>query len=161
MPPDPPTKIRKFYLRAPDLEFRLNGPIKIGNILTDPSLPQDPISFLDPLPNIIPGSGYGEGRTESEHHSSVHAGLSAKIYDVFGGQGEAERSSSVKTIYEFKEVEALYLENNPTVKEMKALRERDAEVKSALKNAPVTAYLFCFGILGMGLICRANFANLR
>jgi hypothetical protein len=138
MPPDPPTKSRKFYLRAPDLEFRLNGPIKIDNILTDLSLPQDPISFLDPLPNIISGSGYGEGKTESEHHSSVHAGLSAKLYDVFGGQAEAKRSSSVKTIYEFEEVEALYLENNPTVKEMKALRESDAEVKSALKNEPVT-----------------------
>ncbi len=58
-------KERKFYLRAPDLEFRLNGPIKIGNLITDMTLPQDPITFLDPLPKIIHGSGYSQGKTES------------------------------------------------------------------------------------------------
>jgi hypothetical protein len=30
---------RKFYLRAPDLEFLYNRPIKIGNVIIDMTLP--------------------------------------------------------------------------------------------------------------------------
>ncbi|CZR67102.1 uncharacterized protein PAC_17001 [Phialocephala subalpina] len=131
------TKDRKFYLRTPDLEFRLNGPIKIGNVITDMTLPQDPITFLDPLPKIIPGSGYSKGKTESEHHASVNAGLSAKLYDVFGGQAEAKTSSSLKTIYAFDKVSAWYLEKNPTAADAEKFREKDDEFKNALRNGPV------------------------
>ena len=128
---------RKFYLRAPDLEFRLDGPIKIGNVITDMSLPQDPITLLDPLPKIIPGSGYSKGKTESEHSTSINATLSAKFYDMFGGQAEAKRSSSSKTIYAFDEVSAWYLEKNPTAADAKQFREKDEEFKHALQNGPV------------------------
>lgn len=131
------TKARKFYLRTPDLEFRLNGPIKVGNVITDMTLPQDPITFLDPLPKIIPGSGYSKGKTESEHHASVNAGLAAKLYDVFGGQAEAKTSSSLKTIYAFDKVSAWYLEKNPTAADAKKFREKDDEFKNALRNGPV------------------------
>lgn len=131
------TKDRKFYLRAPDLEFRLNGPINIGNVITDMTLPQDPITFLDPSPNIIFGAGYSKGKTESEHHGSVNAGLSTKLYDVFGGQAEAKTSRSMKTIYTFDKVSASYLERNPTAADAKKFREKDDEFKNALRNGPV------------------------
>ena len=131
------TRDRKFYLRAPDLEFRLNGPIKIGNVITDMSLPQDPITVFEPLPKIIPGSGYSKGKAESEHHASVNASLSAKLYDVFGGQAEAKTSSSLKTIYNFEKVLAWYLEKNPTAADAKKFREKDEEFKNALRNGPV------------------------
>jgi hypothetical protein len=130
-------KDRKFYFRAPDLEFRLNGPIKIGNVITDMTLPQDPITSLDPLSKIIPGSGYSKGKMESEQHASVSAGLSAKLYDVFGGQAEAKTSRSLKTIYAFDKVSAWYLEKNPTAADAEKFREKDDEFKNALRNGPV------------------------
>ncbi|KAI5920980.1 hypothetical protein F4810DRAFT_722920 [Camillea tinctor] len=111
------TKDRKFYFRAPDLEFGLNGPIKIGN--------------------IISGSGYGKGKTESRNHTSVNASLSTKLYDVFGGQAEAKANRSMKTIYEFDKVSALYLEKNPTATDAKKFCEQDDEFKRALKNGLV------------------------
>jgi len=135
----PSTKDRKFYLRAPDLEFRLNGPIKIGNVITDMTLPQDPITFFDPLAKIISGSGYGEGKIESENHASFNASLSAKIYDLFGGQAEAKTSSSLKTIYTFDKVSARYLESNPTAAEAREFRKKNTEFKNALRNGPVRA----------------------
>ncbi|KAF2496436.1 hypothetical protein BU16DRAFT_377726 [Lophium mytilinum] len=138
LPNMPAPKDRKFYLRAPDLEFRLNGPIKIGNVITDMTLPQDPITFFDPLPKIIPGAGYSKGKTEREHHASLNAGLSAKLYDVFGGQAEAKTSSSLKTIYAFDKAAAWYLERNPTAADAKRFREKDEEFKSALRNGPVS-----------------------
>jgi hypothetical protein len=130
-------KDRKFYLRAPDLEFRLNGPIKIGNVITDMTLPQDPVTFLKPLSKTIPGSGYSKGKIEKEHHASINASLSAKIYDIFGGQAEAKTGSSLKTIYAFDKVSAWYLENNPTVADVEKFRENDVEFKNALRNGPV------------------------
>lgn len=136
----PPTKDRRFYLRAPDLEFGLDGPIKIGNVITDMTLPQDPITFFDPLPNIISGSGYSTGKTESEHHASATAGLSAKLYDVFGGQAEARSSKSLKTIYTFDKVSALYLERNPTITDVERFREQNEQFKNALRNGPVRAF---------------------
>ena len=135
MPPS--TKVKKYYLRAPDLEFRLNGPIKIGNVITDMTLPQDPITFFDPLPKIISGSGYGEGRIESEDHASFNASLSAKFYDLFGGQAEATTSSSLKTIYTFDKLSARYLEKNPMPAEVKEFRKKDTEFRNALRNGPV------------------------
>lgn len=130
-------KERKFYIRAPDLEFRLDGPIKIGNVIRDMTLPQDPITFLDPLPKIISGSGYSKGKTESEHHTSTNTSLSAKLYDVFGGRAEAETDSSLRTIYAFDEVSACYLQKNPTAVEMRRFCDKDEEFKTALRNGPV------------------------
>ncbi|OQU98205.1 hypothetical protein CLAIMM_04023 [Cladophialophora immunda] len=128
---------RKFYLRAPDLEFQLNGPIRIGNVITDMTLPQDPITFLNPLPNVVAGSAYGKGKIGSEHHASVKVGLSAKMYDLFGAQGEAKANTSLKTVYTFDKVSSWYLEKNPTVADMKRFRDKDDEFKNALNHGPV------------------------
>jgi len=150
-----PTKERKFYLRAPDLEFRLNGPIKIGNVITDMTLPQDPITIFDPLPKIIPGSGYGKGKTESKHHASANMGLSIKLYDVFGGRVDANTSSSLKTVYAFDKVSAWYLEKNPTVADTKKFREKDNEFKNALRNGPV------YIVTGLKIVKGLRYSNQR
>jgi hypothetical protein len=82
---------------------------------------------------------YSKGKKESEHYASINASLSAKLYDVFGGQAEAKTSSTLKTIYAFDTDSAKYLENNPTVADAKKFREKDNEFKDALRN---------------GLVCR-------
>jgi hypothetical protein len=127
----------KFYLRSPDLEYNLKGPIQIGNIITDMMYPQDPISSLDPVPPIVTGAGYEKGKKEHEGHSSVKMNLVAKIYEVFGAQAEAKSSNSLRTVYEFDEIEAQYLERNLTKTEAKKLRDNDAEVQGALRRGPV------------------------
>ncbi|KAF7503134.1 hypothetical protein GJ744_004276 [Endocarpon pusillum] len=149
------TKEGKFYLRAPDLEFRLNGPIKIGNVITDMSLPQDPITFLDPLPKIIPGSGYSKGKTESEHHASINVGISAKVYEFFGGQAEAKSSSSLKTIYAFDKLSAWYLEKNPTAADAKKFHDKDDEFKNALRKGPV------YIVTGLKIAKALRYSNQR
>jgi hypothetical protein len=131
------TSTSKFYLRAPDLEYNLQGPIQIGNIIKDMKRPQDPIATLNPIPQIITGSGFGDGRMEHELHGSLKLNLSSKIYEVFGGQAEARTSNSLRTTYEFDEVEAQYLKKNPTKADAEKLRDTDKEVKGALSRGPV------------------------
>ena len=127
----------KFYLRAPDLEYNLQGPIQIGNIIRDMKRPQDPIATLNPIPQIITGSGFGDGRIERELHGSLKLNLSSKIYEIFGGQAEARTSNALRTTYEFDEIEAQYLKRNPTKADVEKLRDTDMEVKGALSRGPV------------------------
>ncbi|KAI9774755.1 MAG: hypothetical protein M1839_001622 [Geoglossum umbratile] len=128
---------KKFYLKAPALEFKLNGPIKIGNIIKDMKYPQDPIAVLDPLPAIISGSSYGKGKKEHESHASVNISLSAKVYEVFGGQAEAKGSNTLRTVYEFDKIEALYLQTNPTAADARKICDSNKEVYGALNRGPV------------------------
>jgi hypothetical protein len=65
------TNASKFYLRAPDLEYNLEGPIQIGNIIRDMKRPQDPIAILNPNPQTITGSGFGDGIVE--YDSMAHS----------------------------------------------------------------------------------------
>ncbi|KAI9766616.1 MAG: hypothetical protein M1840_006427 [Geoglossum simile] len=128
---------KKFYLKAPALEYNLNGPIKIGNIVKDMKYPENPIAVLDPLPAIISGSGFGRGEKKHESYASVKLNLSAKIYEVFGVQAEAKGSNALQTVYEFEEIDALYLKTNPTAADAKELRDSNKEVKGALNRGPV------------------------
>lgn len=131
------TSTSKFYLRTPDLEYNLQGPIQIGNVIRDMKCPQDPIATLNPVPQIITGSGFGDGRMEHEVHGSLKLNLSAKIYEAFGGQAEASTNNSLRTTYEFDEIEAQYLKKNPTKADAENLRDTDKEVKGALSRGPV------------------------
>jgi hypothetical protein len=136
------THDRNFYLRAPGLEFRVNGPIKIGNVITDMSLPQDPIAHWDPLPKIVSGSGFGKGTTETKQHASINAGFATKIGSIFGGHADANRSNSMTTVYAFDKISALYLEENPTIDDAKAFRMKDQNFKNALRDGPVSVPLW-------------------
>ncbi|KAF3050307.1 hypothetical protein E8E11_010260 [Didymella keratinophila] len=81
--------------------------------------PQDPISSLNPVPPIVTDASFEKGKKEHEDHSSMKTNLAAKIYEVFGAQAEAKSSNSMRTVYEFDEDEARYLERNPTKGESK------------------------------------------
>lgn len=130
---------RKFYIAAPGLEFRMNGPIKIGNVITDLTAPQDPIIVFEPLAKIINGSGFGEGKIANEHHVSANADFAARISSVFKAQARAAANSSSNTVYEFDKITAKFLETNPTAKEVKAFRLKDEEFKNALQAGDVRA----------------------
>ncbi|KIW21361.1 hypothetical protein PV08_01941 [Exophiala spinifera] len=153
MPPS--TEIKRFYLRAPDLEYSVDGPIKIGNVLSDITLPQDPITFFAPLSNVVSGVGYGKGEISKDHHASLNVGLSAKIYDVFGAQADAETSGLVKTTYAFDEIVALHLQTNPTAADVKQFRENDVEFKNALQKGPV------FVVTGLKIVKGLRYLNER
>lgn len=131
------SKERKFYLRAPGLEYRLNGPIQIGNVITDMTRPQDPITFLDPLPETISGAGFGEGSTEQGHHASGNIGFAAKLHSIFSAQVEGKSNSSDKTVYGFQKILARYLQRNPSVADVKRFWEKDEEFRNALKSGDV------------------------
>ncbi|KAI4657231.1 uncharacterized protein J4E79_007848 [Alternaria viburni] len=126
-----------FYIRAPSLDHLRNGPIKIGNIITDIFLPQDPIAHFEPLANIIDGASLSEGTRERGDHGSVGLNVSAKLYAAFGSQAKGKRSADTRTVYDFDNVDTLMLERNPRAAEMTALRDEDPEVHDALKRAPV------------------------
>lgn len=128
---------KKFYLKAPDLEFGLDGPIKIGNIIKDMKNPQDPIATLDPIPNIISGPGYDKGNQMHESHASFRLKFSVEIFQVFGGQAGAKASSASQTVYEFDGIESLYLQTNPTVADAEKVQESHKAVKGALNRGPV------------------------
>ncbi|CAO2652991.1 Nn.00g024020.m01.CDS01 [Neocucurbitaria sp. VM-36] len=150
-----PPSDKKLYLKAPDLDFDLNGPIKIGNIIKDMKYPQDPIAALDPLPAIISGPSYGKGKQRHESYGSVKLSLSAKIFEVFGGQAEAKASSTLRTVYEFDEIEALYLQTNPTVADAQNLWDSNNEVKGALSRGPV------YIVTGLKIAKGLKYANRR
>ncbi|KAH7077362.1 hypothetical protein FB567DRAFT_535104 [Paraphoma chrysanthemicola] len=129
---------RKFYIRSPDLEFEEGGPIQIGNVITDMFLPQDAIAILDPMPKVIDnGPAYGKGRKIGAGQKSIDFSFSAKLYHAFGGQAEARSKEAMRTIYTFDKIQPLYLESNPTAKEVKALSDKDEEVKAALEAGPI------------------------
>lgn len=128
---------RKFYIRSPDLEFLQDGPIKIGNVITDMFFPQDPIATLQPISNTIQGAGYGTGRKSRENHASIDLSFSAKLYQAFGGQAEAKGSNAMHTLYDFDEIQSFYLKDNPTKADVKTLRDNDEEVKAALATGPI------------------------
>lgn len=115
----------------------MNGPIKIGNFITDLTAPQDPFAYFEPLAKVINGSGFGEGRVVNEHHGSANADFAAKLSNVFKAQARAATSSSSNTVYEFDKITAKFLETNPTAKEAKAFRLKDEEFKNALQTADV------------------------
>lgn len=145
----------KFYLRAPDLEYNLQGPIQIGNIIRDITRPQDPIATLDPIPDIVIGSGFGDGTVEYEQHGSLKLNLSSKIYEVFGGQAGARASNSLRTTYKFDEIEARYLKTNPTKADAEKLRDTDKEVKGALSRGPV------YVVTGLKIAKGLRYSNKR
>ncbi|KAJ4990181.1 putative subtilisin [Stagonosporopsis vannaccii] len=118
-------------------------------------LDKDPISKLNPTPSIITGSGYGKGKKEHEGHASVKLDLSAKIYEVFGGQAEARSSNSLRTIYEFDKIVAKYFQTNLTKADAKKLRDTDAEVKGALSRGPV------YVISGLKIAKGLKYSNKR
>ncbi|KAJ4363154.1 hypothetical protein N0V83_010274 [Neocucurbitaria cava] len=128
---------KKFYLKAPDLEFGLDGPIQIGNIIKDMKTPQDPIAALDPTPNIVSGPDYDKGNKTHESHASLGLKFSVEIFQVFGGQAGAKASSASQTVYEFDGIESLYLQTNPTAADAKKLHESNHAVKGALNRGPV------------------------
>ncbi|EUC29751.1 hypothetical protein COCCADRAFT_8094 [Bipolaris zeicola 26-R-13] len=146
---------RKFFFKSPDVEYNLEGPIQIGNIITDMKNPQDPISMLHPMPTIIKGPGYDKGKKTHEGHSSVKLSLSAKIYELFGGQAEARSKKSLQTKYEFDEIESLYLQKNPTRADAKRLRDDDAEVRGALNRGPV------YVATGLKIAKGLRYSNIR
>jgi hypothetical protein len=149
------TNASKFYLRAPDLEYNLEGPIQIGNIIRDMKRPQDPIAILNPNPQTITGSGFGDGIVEYEQHGSLKLNLSSKVYEVFGGQAEARTSNSLRTTYEFDEIEAQYLKTNPTKADAEKLRDTDKEVKGALSRGPV------YVVTGLKIAKGLRYSNKR
>lgn len=146
---------KKFYLRSPDLEYNLNGPIQIGNVVTDMKYPQDPIATLSPMSAIVTGSGYGDGKLEHEGHASLKLSLAAKIYEVFGGQAEARTNNSLRTTYEFDEIEAQYLQRNPTKADAQMLQETNQEVKGALMRGPV------YVVTGLKIAKGLRYSNRR
>jgi len=126
-----------FYIRAPSLDHPRNGPIKIGNIITDMFRPQDPIAQFKPLANIIDGASLSEGTRERGDHGSIGLDVSAKLYAAFGSKANGKRSADTRTVYDFDNVDTSMLERNPRAAEMTALRDEDPEVQDALKRAPV------------------------
>ncbi|KAF2009062.1 hypothetical protein BU24DRAFT_429002 [Aaosphaeria arxii CBS 175.79] len=130
--------MKKYYIGAPMLGLVLEGPLKIGNIVKDFTAPQDRIAFLERAPaNTIPGVEFSKGKIETARRASIHAGFSAKLYEVFGAQGEARGSRTMHTVYDFDEIKSLYLADNPTAKEIEALRKSNPEVKTALDRGPL------------------------
>ncbi|OAL51265.1 hypothetical protein IQ07DRAFT_599240 [Pyrenochaeta sp. DS3sAY3a] len=127
----------KYYLRAPGLEYNLNGPIQIGNIIEDMKHPEDHFAILKPMSEIVEGSGHAQGTNVHERHGSVNANFSAKLYQVFGGHAEAKGSTTVRTKYSYNKIQTLHLKRNPTAKDVKLLRSTDAEIDAALKHGPL------------------------
>ncbi|KAF3001372.1 hypothetical protein E8E13_006595 [Curvularia kusanoi] len=138
-----------------DTGYNIEGPIQIGNIIRDMKRPQDPIATLIPVPDIVTGSGFGDGKLEHEGHGSLKASLSSKIYDVFGAQAVAGSSSSLRTTYEFDEIEAQYLRKNPTKADAEKLFETDKEIKGALSRGPV------FVVTGLKIAKGLKYTNRR
>ena len=133
----PPQEDRKFYIRAPSLEYPRDGPIQIGNIITDIFSPQDSISQLNPITKIIDGASLSEGKRERGVRGSTDLDLSAKLYAAFGSQANMKHSADVQTMYEFDQVDTIMLERNPKATDMTVLRNQDAQVQAALRIGPV------------------------
>ncbi|KAF2804924.1 uncharacterized protein BDZ99DRAFT_467152 [Mytilinidion resinicola] len=146
---------QKYYLRVPDLEYIQGGPIKIGNIITNMFHPENTIGFLDPLPNVMKGAGAGEGDVKREAHGSINISFSAKLYEAFGGRAEASKERSLRTVYEYNEVESWYLSQNPTGADVKALRKKDEQVDGALNTGPV------FIVTGLKIAKGLKYSNRR
>ncbi|KAI4923320.1 hypothetical protein J4E85_008357 [Alternaria conjuncta] len=128
-----PLESRKFFIRAPSLEYSLNGSIKIGNVITDIFLPQDPIAKLQPLAEIITMTSSSEGTRKRGDHSDA----SAKLYAAFGSQAKGKHSADIRTEYDFDNVDTLMLERNPRAADVTALCGEDPEVQDALRRGPI------------------------
>jgi hypothetical protein len=146
---------KKFYIRAPSLDYPRDGPIKIGNIITDAFRPQDDIANLSPISSIIDGASFGEGKKEHEKKASKGLDLSAKIYAAFGGRAEAKHGEDVKTVYDFDQVDTLMLQTNPRSSDMAAIRDTNTEVQAALKKGPV------YIITGLKIARGLKYSNVR
>jgi len=133
----PPQEDKKFYIRAPSLDYPRDGPIQIGNIITDVFLPQDPISQLDLITKIIDGASLSEGKRERGNHGSADLDIATKLYAAFGSHAKMKQSAEARTVYEFDEVETLMLERNPRATDMTVLRNEDSEVRAALRRGPI------------------------
>lgn len=127
---------RKFFLGSPGLEYCHGGPIRVGNVVKDMTLPQDSITILDPLPNIIPGVSC-KGNMITERHSTMHVGVSAKIHSIFGAKGGARASDSLTTVCEFEEGWAEYLGRTLTDADMMTFVEENEVFRSAVQRRPV------------------------
>jgi hypothetical protein len=132
-----PKENRKFYIRAPSLEYRLGGPIRLGHVLKDAFSPQDPIYTLNPVPKSIEGVPFAQNTVERERHGSMNMCFAAKIYEAFGAQAKASGERVTKTEYTFDRVQPWYFETNPNAADAKALIAKSPEVKAALQNGPV------------------------
>lgn len=108
-----------FYLRAPTLEYYLDGPIRIGNVIVDPKLPQDPITRLDFIPNIVVTS-------ETKKETTVPA---------FARAFRREKSVAA---YAFDEITTSYLATAAKSIVNDGLPWNDEEVQHALHRGPVS-----------------------
>ncbi|KAI4908603.1 uncharacterized protein J4E92_010796 [Alternaria infectoria] len=132
-----PLESRNLFIRAPSLDYPPNGPIKIGNVITDMFRPQDPIAQLEPLAEIITMASSNEGTRKRGDHGSARLDASAKLCAAFGSQAKGKRSTNMRTVYDFNNVETLMLERNPRVTEIIALCDAEPKVQYALKRRPI------------------------
>ncbi|CAN9108463.1 unnamed protein product [Alternaria sp. RS040] len=128
---------KKWYLRAPSLGYPEDGPIRIGNIITNIAEPENEIANLGGELKVIPGVSYGQGKKEREVHSSAAIKLATKLYTVFGGQADGQRSKDWETTYNFDRIDSLMLARNPRVEEIQELRGKNKAVRDALTRGPV------------------------
>ncbi|KAF2148361.1 hypothetical protein K461DRAFT_324714 [Myriangium duriaei CBS 260.36] len=132
-----PQENKKFYIRAPSLEYRRDGPIRLGHVIPDIFNPEDPIHTLDPLPKVIEGVEFADNTLERSHHGVAKLRLAAKIYEAFGNHATASVDHTTHSIYTFDRLQSFYFAVNPTKADVKALVASSPEVKAALKSKPV------------------------
>lgn len=123
----------KYYIRAPTLDYTKGGPIQLGHVLKDPFNPEDPVFTWDPLRATTIVSA-AEPNIHRKYVTSTNAGLSAKVYQLFGGNADAKTSDLVKTNYQLDAIETEYFTTNPTNNDAKNLVSSNEAVRSAMKR---------------------------
>ncbi|KAI2629424.1 hypothetical protein GGS21DRAFT_224038 [Xylaria nigripes] len=122
------------YILAPDLTFRRDGPIALGNIIADPFNPDVLLATPDgdkPLPPIESITHYNYER-ESTSVLSVGFSVWAQVLQSLGGSIGTRIEKSKRTRHTMDALETRYFRTQPTEQEIHE-RVNKPEVREAIR----------------------------
>lgn len=122
----------KSYILCPNFSFQPDGPIRLGNIIADPSKPTKPIIKFDdskakPETVTTPETKH---IINSDHGRSLHGGVWARFLEFAGVSAGVKLSSDVLTQY-VMDMDVTYFKEEPT----------DAEAAEIVKDKKVQAVM--------------------
>lgn len=116
------------WIRAPSLDFTLDGPIRLGNIIIGRRRPQHPIARLNFQKRTITSRSYEKNGTVD---------LSKTVYGKSQSQGEAQDSKSPPTLYNVDEIEGQFVSTRLAMTGFKELCKEDEVVRKTLNYGQV------------------------
>lgn len=132
------------YIRAPNLDFVVDGPIRLGQVIENPYAPTKPLYTLNPLPATVtvPHLAY---KVKRESDRSLGASFLANLFRGVNIHVGGKTCGDIAYSYSMDGLESTYFQADPTDDEAAALAKQ-AAISKVLSRWPRRAVYMITGL---------------